>query len=353
MRIGALLLALCWTGSARAQKAADLKPPTPTEAVGGILEAFRTHDVIGLSAGADHGDARGPAFVVSLIRDDRFRATDVDVVMEIANARYQSVMDRYTSGNDVEYSELRHVWDDTTQPQVVGRVGEIPEIYRALRDANAGGSHDRQHRAILGDPPIEWENVHTNADFQKWLALRDTHPADAIRREVLAKGRLALVVYGSGHLQRKQQATNYQMDNPLAETLISLLDREGTKTFVIVTVGDGFLPTVTADSWRVPSLARLRGTTLGAEPLAPGSLPRVTLRDGQSIPIPKEQWIALRSEEQFDAVLYLGPPSTRTTIPLSSTICDDPAYLETRLQRMALAGTPQSVADRLKQACSK
>ena len=125
--------------------------------------------MIGLSAGADHGDARGPAFVVSLIRDARFRATDIDVVMENANARYQSVMDRYTSGNDVEYRELRHVWDDTTQPQVVEqRVGEIPDIYRSLREVNAAVPHDRQNRAILGDPPNDWENVHTKAD-SRWL----------------------------------------------------------------------------------------------------------------------------------------------------------------------------------------
>ena len=40
MRIGALLLALCWTCTARAQELAEPKPPTPTEAIGGILEAF-------------------------------------------------------------------------------------------------------------------------------------------------------------------------------------------------------------------------------------------------------------------------------------------------------------------------
>jgi hypothetical protein len=70
--LGVLLAALCWTWSAGAQGAADLKPPMPIEAIGGILNAFRTHDVIGLCAGADHGDARGPAFIVSLIRDPGF-----------------------------------------------------------------------------------------------------------------------------------------------------------------------------------------------------------------------------------------------------------------------------------------
>src|SRR5258708_4234514 len=269
INFAAWLAPLCWTWSAGGQGAADLKPAIPIEAISGILNAFRTHDVIGLGAGADHDDPRGSGFVVSLIHDPEFAASAIDVVMENANARYQDVMDRFVKGDDVSFSALRHVWDDTTQPQVVGSVDEVPAIYRALRDVNALLPRDRQHRAVLGDPPIEWENVHTRADFEKWLAQRDTHPPEAIRREVLAKGRRALVVYGSGHLQRKQQASNYQMDNPLAQTVISLLDREGANTWVIVTVGDPFLPAVATESWPVPSLALIRGTPLGAKDVAP------------------------------------------------------------------------------------
>jgi hypothetical protein len=324
----------------------------PTEAIGGILNVFRTNDAVGLSAGADHGDPRGPAWVVSLIHDPRFAPTTIDVIMENANARYQDVMDRFTSGDQVSYDALRHVWDDTTQPQMVGAIGEIPAIYRALRDVNASLPRDRQHRAILGDPPIDWEKVHTRAEFQKYLALRDSYPAETIRREVLGKGRRALIVYGAGHLQRKQQATNYQMDNPLAQTVISLLDGGGAQTFVIVTVGDVFLPTIAATSWPVPSLVPTRGTTLGAESVPQGPLPRVVIRDGKFEAIPREQWITLRLDEQFDAVLYLGP-SDWTPVPLSRTICDEPGYLETRLQRMTLAGIPDSVAERLKQRCEK
>ena len=65
--VSALLAGVCWATSARAQGAK--KPPVPVDAIEGILDAFRRHDVVGLSAGADHGDARGPEFVVSLIRD--------------------------------------------------------------------------------------------------------------------------------------------------------------------------------------------------------------------------------------------------------------------------------------------
>jgi len=163
-------------------------PPVPVEPIGAILDAFRTHDVVGLSAGETHGDVRGPAFVAALIRDPRFASTTIDVVMENASARYQDAMDRYVYGDDVPYAELRRVWDETTQPQVLPTPGEIPEIYRALRDVNRTLPPARWHRALLGDPPIEWEKVATAADFRKWLELRDRSGADVVRREGYLRG---------------------------------------------------------------------------------------------------------------------------------------------------------------------
>jgi hypothetical protein len=324
--------------------------PRPVDAAGAIFDAFRTHAVVGLSDGETHGDERGWAFVISLIRDARFADTTIDLVTENANARYQDVMDRYVHGDEVPYSALRRVWDDTTQPQaMMNPIGEIPLIYRALREVNASLPRARHHRALLGDPPIEWENVHTNADYQRWLALRDSHAAAVIEREVIARKRWALIFYGRMHLQRKQQIANYQMDDPLAQTVISLLERTGVRPFVVVAMSeqDG------VTSWPVPSIARLRGTTLGAQPMPEQTQTRVSVRGGKLVPIPRQQWITMRMEDQFDAVLYLGPASTLRVTPLSPTICADAAYVETHLQRMAIAGLPPKEANRLRQLCGR
>jgi len=322
-------------------------PPVPVEPIGAILDAFRTHDVVGLSAGETHGDVRGPAFVAALIRDPRFASTTIDVVMENASARYQDAMDRYVYGDDVPYAELRRVWDETTQPQVLSTPGEIPEIYRALRDVNRTLPPARWHRALLGDPPIEWEKVATAADFRKWLELRDRSGADVVRREAIANGRKALLVYGAGHLQRRQQATNYVMGDPLAETVVSLLAGAGVATIVVTTIGERG----DVRDWPVPGLAFIRGTTIGAEDVPQGSLPRVSIVDGAFVPIPREKWVEIRMEEQYDALLYLGPPSTRRTAPLSPSICADRAYVDARLRRMALAGVPPSEPARLTELC--
>ncbi len=327
--------------------AAPLATPRPVEAAGAIFDAFRTHTVVGLSDGETHGDERGLALVTSLIRDPRFANTTIDIVAENASGRYQDVMDRYVHGDEVPYSALRHVWDDTTQAQVISGI-EIPVIYRALREINAALPRARHHRALLGDPPIEWENVHTNAEYQRWLAQRDSHAAAVVEREAIARKRRALIYYGRMHLQRKQQIANYQMDDPLAQTVISLLVRAGVRPFVVVAISEDAVR-----SWPVPSIAPLRGTTLGAEVMPEQTDTRWSVRDGKLVPIPREQWITMRMEDQFDAVLYLGPPSTLRVAPPSPTICVDRDYVETHLRRMAIAELPLSEPDRLKQLCAR
>ena len=99
-------------------QSAPLKPIAPIEPIAAVVDAFRSHDVIGLQAGESHGDERGPAFVISVMRDPRFAAVGVDVVMENGSARYQGVIDRYTRGEEVPYSELRHVWDGKHEGEV-------------------------------------------------------------------------------------------------------------------------------------------------------------------------------------------------------------------------------------------
>jgi|SRR5579864_8638457 len=111
-----------------------LKPMAPIEPISAIADAFKTVPVIGMQAGVGHTDARGFAFMIALLRDPRIQSLGVDIAMENGSARYQSVMDRYTRGEDVPYSELRHVWDETTQPQTATPIGDINPIYWAIRE---------------------------------------------------------------------------------------------------------------------------------------------------------------------------------------------------------------------------
>ena len=122
-----------------AQPAAPLRPLLPIDAIGGILDAFRTHSVVGIDAGAESGDRRGNDFLLSLIRDPRFTAIVNDLMLEAYSGKYQDELDRFVRGEDVPHQALRRVWLDSTM--VFPGTDEVPEIFlrgtRAQRDAAA------------------------------------------------------------------------------------------------------------------------------------------------------------------------------------------------------------------------
>jgi hypothetical protein len=164
--------------------------------------------------------------------------------------------------------------------------------------------------------------VRTSQDHYKWIEQRDTFPADLIQREVLAKGRRALLTYGQMHFQRKNLVANYESEG-LAATIVSRLEsRTGTKVFTIWTSTD--LAKLQADvaRWPVPSIAIIRGTVLGAVDFTfyypSEEMGRIAIRDGKpdfSKPIPRDQWRNLRAEDQFDAVLYQGREPSAEVMP--------------------------------------
>jgi hypothetical protein len=225
-----------------------------------------------------------------------------------------------------------------------------------VRSVNASLPAARQLRVIAGDPPVDWDNVTSGQDSRRWIELRDSYPADLVRRQVLERGRRALVVYGQGHLQRGQIAANYDLSTWQAQTVVSLLERDHeTRIFNIWTLIDGDVELPEAMSWRVPSLAVMRGTTLGARDFAlfsrgQGHASRFGVKDGRLVPIPREEWKFKPMDEQFDALLYLGPPASMTTIAVPASLCADADFVKRRLERLSRFGPPIEV-QKFKQAC--
>jgi hypothetical protein len=108
--------------------------------------------------------------------------------------------------------------------------------------------------------------------------------------------------------------------------------------------------------WPLPSLALLRGTVLGGADFTEhyrSPAHRFDVRVGNGAQVPREQWRSMRMEDQFDALLYLGPTSALTYAHLSASLCTDPAYVGMRLQRMGLAGLSSSQAEQFKQTCKR
>jgi hypothetical protein len=159
------------------QQAAPAPLAVPVEPVTAIVEALRSHDVVAMGAG--HGEERGYALGLSLVRDPRFVAAVNDIVIEEGSARYQDVADRFVRGERVSDESLSQVWRNTTQTGL-GPDRPWTTFFYAVQSVNASLPRERQVRVLLGDPPIDWENVHTREDHRKWIDMRESFPAALI-----------------------------------------------------------------------------------------------------------------------------------------------------------------------------
>lgn len=56
-------------------------------------------------------------------------------------------------------------------------------------------------------------------------------------------------------------------------------------------------------------------------------------------------------QDQFDAVIYLGPQATFDDWALPKEKCANPAYIDMRLGRMAMFPELRADADRLRNRC--
>jgi len=334
-RVGRVLAVVLATGvlTSHAQDAARV-PAVRVDPISAIIDAFATHPIVALGEGP-HGNEQGHAFRLALIRDPRFAARVNDIVIESGSARYQDDVDRFVRGEEVAEGFLRAARENTVTPTPAWDRPIYDELFRAVRDMNRSQSPDRQLRILLGDPPIVWNEVRTAEDYRPWLMRRDSHPAELIQREVLAKGRRALVVYGDGHFQARSERPG--------RSLVGILETSGTKVFAITsTFAD--LSTFQPDmaKWMLPGLARLQGTLIGQAPYKVFFGPPPPVDFFKAHP---------RIEDHFDAVLVLGLPSAVRLAPLEYPHCNEPDYVRMRLGRMTLAGMPPQ-GDRLSTECA-
>jgi hypothetical protein len=334
-RVGLVLVAVLATGvlTSQAQDAARL-PAVRVDPISAIIDAFAMHPVVALGEGP-HGNEQGHAFRLALIRDPRFAARVNDIVIESGSARYQDYVDRFVRGEDVADVFLRAARENTVTPTPAWDRPIYDELFRAVRDVNRSQPPDRQLRILLGDPPIVWDEVRNADDYRSWLMRRDSHPAEVIQREVLAKGRRALVVYGDGHFQARSERPG--------RSLVGILEMAGTHVFTITTTFADLAPfQVDVASWMLPGLARLKGTFIGAAPYEVFFGP----------PPPVEFFKANPNiEDHYDAVLVLGTPSSLRLAPLAYPRCHEPDYVRMRVARMTVAGMPLP-ADRLSRDCA-
>jgi hypothetical protein len=337
-------------------KQAPPVPATPVEPIAEILKAFQSHPIVALGEGT-HGNEQGHAFRLSLVRHPGFAGTVSDILVEFGDARYQDLIDRFMNGEDVPQSNLRHIWQDTTQANPLWDKPIYEEFFRAVRAVNVSVPQDRHIRVLLGDPPINWDDVRTAQDLSKAINERDQYAASLIQREVLAKKHRALVIYGDMHLTRR-----IGPDGPPTDSLVRLLENSPnspTKVFSIWTNTLTELSEVqpSVRSWPIPSLTIVRETLLGDTPFDTfaSEASGFAAAPGQGAAAPAKPPAVLQMQDQFDAILYVGPVAGLTMSKFPPALCADAAYVKMRARRMAVMPGPpgpQHPAEHFKQMCA-
>ncbi len=134
---------------------------------------------------AAHGQKEIDDFILSLIRDPRFPALVNDIVVECGNVRYQPILDRYIAGEDVPFTEVQHVWRDTTVQQMCGSSGFYEQLYPLVRSLNQHLPAASRLRVVAADPPIDWSKIQSYQDLTPFFD-RDGSIASVMEREVLS-----------------------------------------------------------------------------------------------------------------------------------------------------------------------
>lgn len=223
-------------------------------------------------------------------------------------------------------------------------LGDAPvyeRFFRSVRELNAGLEPGERIRVVLGDPPVEWTNIHRAADGENIPTGDEREPffAGLVSREVMAKGHRTLLIMGGDHMRIGEYTgpggliPSVNPRQPNAATLLAR--RYPGSLFVVVDVyvvnaegtGEGCSNLEEVEEAfsgsPVPSMARLDGTWLA------------------EVAVPKRLLDPSNPElgRQADAVLWLGPQEELTqSLPEARIYQSGPYASELRRWSEILSG---------------
>jgi hypothetical protein len=262
-------------------------------------------------------------FLTAVLLHPDLPAPLTDVVVEFGNAACQDVADRFLLDDQpVANADLERVWRHTLGGGILWDAPVYAQFFRTVRAVNWMRPRDKRIRVLLGDPAFDYRKVEGEGGqeyLRKVFVDRDPHFAAVVEREVLGKGRRALLLAGTGHLARN--AKNDRTGQPNAATL---LDRKHPgKLFVVLPVVLSPLdskkdaradPQQVLREWARPALAALAGTRLGE---GRGPLGHRALDPARA-----------RFCDEADAALYLGPAEVLTASRPDPALYQGGAYAE-------------------------
>ena len=310
--------------------AEEMDEPKPSHAIPAVLSTFERYSIVAL--GDLHGCEEFWNFATSLLRTPEFPDRVNDVGVEFGNALYQDMCDRYVAGQDVPPAEVQHIWRNTTQFTALDSP-VYEQFFVTVRDINKQLPEGKRLRVLLGDPPLDWSITPDSKLKQEWgraMFRRDSHFAEVVEKQVLAKGRKALLITGGAHLVRGVTTNN----------TTGHIERLRPHSMFVVIPHSGFYSERNDElesrlaSWKPGTLALIKGTWLGS--LHPGlrwpqmSKAKLVGKDAPS----REP----RLDDVADAWLFVGLRDSLTELLPHPRIYRDDYWNELNRRHMILYG---------------
>jgi hypothetical protein len=294
----------------------------PLPAISGLLDVFARTPLV--AVGELHGLQELADFLVALLYHPRFSETVDAIVVEFGNSRYQALMDRFINGEPVANHELRPIWRDTFS----WGTADAPiyeQFFRTVRAINRTLSPDRHLSVLLGDPPINWSQVHDWQDIHPFIE-RDRHFATVVEQNILAQGRRGLLIAGAWHTIRLPTSPVTPTSQQHRHNIIGYLEAShpGSTYSIVPHVGFGrrnseLEPRLA--TWPIPALSAVHNTWLGEL-----SIDLLFAADQAATDMHSPTRHTLK--EVADGYLYLGPRDTLTrSRPNPAIYRGDTAYL--------------------------
>jgi hypothetical protein len=203
------------------------------------------------------------------------------------------------------------------------------EFFHTVRRVNACRSPGQRIRVLLGDPP-DWHLRCGSPDAWALRNPRDAHFAHATERHVLGRGRRALLLAGAGHFCRRSDSAAEEgnavqrLEHARRGSVFAVVPHFVFPNVLAARKSDVHALEARLASWQAPALAQVAGTWLGHTDalLYFSDVARVINPDGSttliSVPYlgPDGQVLErIRLVDMVDALLYLGPHDSLTSIP--------------------------------------
>lgn len=288
--------------------------------VEGVQQAYKHHQVVAI--GDYHWNNKVMLNINQLIQTPNFLSEVKQLVVEFGNARYQSELDRYLSGQTQDDSILKLL-----RRNALFFTAWMPEVYadffRIVRAYNMRVDKDQKVKVWLAESPVYWEDIQSQAQWQALADNKTTGFYQTVQQAIYTQDKV-LMVFGAFHLLKIKAAQN-AANLPLATLLNHTYPQQ---IYTIWPITDAPVNAALV-GLAIPSLLKTnvaQGKHLKLTDVMPKAKVRLARLGQQDASV----------AEVVDALLYVGNSKLIQKFPASTM--HDKAWLNEMNRRLNLVG---------------